>query len=79
MFPDASFNQGYEEEGGYYEEEAEENFNHCSAQGKLTLATVKAIYPFQCFRHALVIPNDYTKPSFTCKLSYFISLSKLSV
>jgi hypothetical protein len=31
---DASTDQGYEEEGGYYEEEAEENFNHCSAQGK---------------------------------------------
>ena len=35
---DASTDQGYEEEGGYYEEEAEENFNHYSAQGKLTLA-----------------------------------------
>ncbi|GAA0899829.1 hypothetical protein GCM10009548_95660 [Streptomyces malaysiensis subsp. malaysiensis] len=38
LFIDASTDQGYEEEGGYYEEEAEENFNHCSAQGKLTLA-----------------------------------------
>jgi len=34
LFIDASTDQGYEEEGGYYEEEAEENFNHCSAQGK---------------------------------------------
>jgi hypothetical protein len=38
LFIDASTDQGYEEEGGYYEEEAEENFNHCSAQGKLKLA-----------------------------------------
>ena len=35
LFIDASTDQGYEEEGGYYEEEAEENFNHFSAQGKL--------------------------------------------
>jgi len=34
LFIDASTDQEYKEEGGYYEEEAEENFNHCSAQGK---------------------------------------------
>ena len=36
---DDSNGQGYEEEEVYYEEEPEENFNHLSNQGKLTLAT----------------------------------------
>ena len=32
---DDSNGQGYEEEGVYYEEEPEENFNHLSNQGML--------------------------------------------
>ena len=42
VFIHASTDQGYKEEGGYYEEEAEENFNHCTAQGKPILATLQA-------------------------------------
>ena len=38
LFIDASIDQGYEEEGDYYEEEAKDNFNHYTTQGKLPLA-----------------------------------------
>ena len=37
---DDSNGQGYEEEEVYHEEEPEENFNHLSNQGKLTLTTL---------------------------------------
>ena len=40
LFIDDSNGQGCEEEEVYYEEEPEENFNHLSNQGKLTLATL---------------------------------------
>ena len=36
---DDSNGEGCEEEEVYYEEEPEENFNHLSNHGKLTLAT----------------------------------------
>ena len=38
LFIDDSNGQGFEEEEVYYEEEPEENFNHLTNQGKLTLA-----------------------------------------
>ena len=38
LFIDDSIGQGSEEEGVFYGEEEEENFNHLSNQGKLMLA-----------------------------------------
>ena len=38
LFIDDSIGQGSEEEGVFYGEEEEENFNHISNQGKLILA-----------------------------------------
>ena len=40
IYIDDSNGQGYEEEGDYYEEEAEENFNHLSNQGKLNTCSI---------------------------------------
>ena len=59
LFIDASTDQGYEEEGGYYEEEAEENFNHCSAQGKTILASYSLSKLILIMMQALLIKLTY--------------------
>ena len=43
LFIDDSIGQGSEEEGVFYGEEEEENFNHMSNQGKI----IFACYPMQ--------------------------------
>ena len=49
LFIDDSIGQGSEEEGVFYGEEEEENFNHISNQGKITLATLYASYIDQLY------------------------------
>ena len=39
VFIDASTDQAFEEEEFYQEEKEEENFNHCTNQGKLLVAS----------------------------------------
>ena len=61
---DDSNGQGYEEEAVYYEEEPQENFNHLSNQGKLTLAT----YP----RKLILATKHYQHASLTCQITPLI-------
>ena len=69
---DDSIGQGSEEEGVFYGEEEEGNFNLISIQGKLILANpiLHAILTnYTCKLTLANITNTYDQASYTCKIT----------